>query len=70
MTSASDTVPDSGATAWVKSSYSGGEGNECVEIAIGRTAVGVRDSKDLHRSAVTISTASFTAFVDGLKATG
>ncbi|MEV0123428.1 DUF397 domain-containing protein [Streptomyces sp. NPDC050703] len=68
MTAASSTVPVPGAAAWFKSSYSGGEGNECVEIAIGRTAVGVRDSKDLHRSALTISTASFSAFVDGLKA--
>lgn len=31
---------------WRKSSQSGGEGNECVEVADLRTTVGVRDSKD------------------------
>jgi hypothetical protein len=30
---------------WFKSSYSGGEGGECVEVAADRTAIRVRDSK-------------------------
>ncbi|AWI28159.1 DUF397 domain-containing protein [Streptomyces tirandamycinicus] len=32
--------------AWFKSSYSGSEGDSCVEIAIAEQAVHVRDSKD------------------------
>ncbi|WP_432171293.1 DUF397 domain-containing protein [Streptomyces sp. 1222.5] len=31
--------------AWFKSSYSGGEGGECVEVALEATAVHIRDSK-------------------------
>ncbi|WP_432118270.1 DUF397 domain-containing protein [Streptomyces sp. bgisy032] len=36
------TVPES---AWFKSSYSSGEGGECVEVAAAPEAVLVRDSK-------------------------
>lgn len=32
--------------AWRKSSYSGGTGSNCVEVALGETATGVRDSKN------------------------
>lgn len=31
--------------AWFKSSYSGGEGGECVEVALEATAIHIRDSK-------------------------
>ncbi|SED20671.1 protein of unknown function [Streptomyces sp. 2231.1] len=31
--------------AWLKSSYSGGEGGECVEVALEATAIHIRDSK-------------------------
>lgn len=30
---------------WIKSSYSGGDNGECVEIATGEAALPVRDSK-------------------------
>jgi hypothetical protein len=33
---------------WRKSSYSGGEGGQCVELAALDTTVGVRDSTDPH----------------------
>ncbi|MDI9886622.1 DUF397 domain-containing protein [Streptomyces sp. HNM0645] len=36
----------SGAT-WVKSSYSGADGPDCVEVAVAIGAVHVRDSKDV-----------------------
>ncbi|MGW7492238.1 DUF397 domain-containing protein [Streptomyces sp. NPDC054786] len=49
---------------WHKSSYSTGSGGECVEVASGAAAVHVRDSKDLTQSALTISPASWAAFVD------
>ncbi|MEV0964503.1 DUF397 domain-containing protein [Streptomyces sp. NPDC049910] len=32
--------------SWFKSSYSSGEGGECVEVATDGTAVRVRDSKE------------------------
>ncbi|MFC8414083.1 DUF397 domain-containing protein [Streptomyces coelicoflavus] len=35
---------------WFKSSYSGGEGNECVEVADRCSWVGVRDSKSPRKS--------------------
>ncbi|WP_323377297.1 DUF397 domain-containing protein [Streptomyces smaragdinus] len=52
--------------AWYKSSYSGGSGNSCVEIAdltAGRGVVGVRDSKDPSGPALQISPAGWASFV-------
>ncbi|MDG9707794.1 DUF397 domain-containing protein [Streptomyces sp. DH10] len=51
------------AVAWFKSSHSGGEGNECVEIANLRTAVALRDSKLPDGSTLTVSTEAFAAFI-------
>ncbi|MFB7654898.1 MULTISPECIES: DUF397 domain-containing protein [unclassified Streptomyces] len=50
---------------WFKSSYSGGEGNECVEVADCGLRVAVRDSKTPHES-LTFSARTFAAFVDGI----
>ncbi|KAF2779555.1 DUF397 domain-containing protein [Streptomyces sp. OM5714] len=50
---------------WFKSSYSGGEGNECVEVADRGSWVGVRDSKSPWKT-LALSTAAFTAFVANL----
>ncbi|MEV7196829.1 DUF397 domain-containing protein [Streptomyces sp. NPDC093510] len=66
--STSTTGTEASASVWFKSSYSGGEGNECVEVAHVRTRVGIRDSKEPHRNGLTISAAAFTAFVGGVKA--
>ncbi|MFD7061763.1 DUF397 domain-containing protein [Streptomyces sp. NPDC059906] len=53
---------------WRKSSYSGGgDGNACVEVASGRTRVGIRDSKAPGRAALTIPAAGFTVFLEALK---
>uniref|UniRef100_UPI0028113BD8 DUF397 domain-containing protein n=1 Tax=Streptomyces alfalfae TaxID=1642299 RepID=UPI0028113BD8 len=41
--------------AWFKSSYSGTEGGECVEVATGTAAVRVRDSKAATGSMLTVS---------------
>ncbi|MFD5764328.1 DUF397 domain-containing protein [Streptomyces sp. NPDC127049] len=35
--------------AWFKSSYSGTQGDNCVEVAVTEQAVHVRDSKDITR---------------------
>ncbi|GAA2885286.1 DUF397 domain-containing protein [Streptomyces mexicanus] len=50
--------------SWFKSSYSGGDGDNCVEVALRPEAVHVRDSKDtsIRPLVVTPSTwATFTA---------
>ncbi|WP_425508041.1 DUF397 domain-containing protein [Streptomyces bathyalis] len=49
--------------SWLKSSYSGGEGGECVEVALTPTSVHVRDSKDHRGAALTVGTTQWAAFV-------
>ncbi|MFD7975277.1 DUF397 domain-containing protein [Streptomyces sp. NPDC059071] len=52
--------------AWFKSSYSGGNGNSCVEVADLGTSIGVRDSKQENGPAFVVSPKSFATFVAGL----
>ncbi|GAA2482938.1 DUF397 domain-containing protein [Streptomyces thermolineatus] len=49
---------------WFKSSYSGGAGGECVEVAADRCAVRVRDSKDKAGPVLSFSPEEWTAFVE------
>ncbi|GGM12327.1 hypothetical protein GCM10010129_65460 [Streptomyces fumigatiscleroticus] len=48
---------------WAKSSYSSGEGGDCVEVATGDHAVHVRDSKDVARPPLTVAPGAWTAFL-------
>ncbi|WP_432093904.1 DUF397 domain-containing protein [Streptomyces sp. bgisy100] len=48
---------------WIKSSHSGSEGGDCVEVAIGRRTIRVRDSKDPHGPALTLTPEAWTDFV-------
>lgn len=48
---------------WIKSSYSAGDGGECVEVATGPDAVHVRDSKDTTRTPLAVAPTAWTAFV-------
>ncbi|MFC8450441.1 DUF397 domain-containing protein [Kitasatospora sp. NPDC057223] len=48
---------------WFKSSHSGGEGGECVEIAVDPAAVHVRDSKDRQGPQFAFDRAEWAAFV-------
>ncbi|MEU8602877.1 DUF397 domain-containing protein [Streptomyces parvulus] len=53
--------------AWFKSSYSGTQGDDCVEVAIADQGVHVRDSKDVSRPAFVVGRdgwRSFVRFVD------
>ncbi|WP_225096553.1 DUF397 domain-containing protein [Streptomyces sp. CoH27] len=50
--------------AWSKSSYSAGNGGECVEVAATSDAVHVRDSKDTSRPALTVEPGAWSAFVE------
>jgi len=52
--------------AWFKSSYSGGDGNECVEVATCPHAVLVRDSKDAQGPRLALSPAAWADFVGHL----
>lgn len=55
-----------GAT-WFKSSKSGPNCDNCVEVAYVTGAVGVRDSKDKTGPALVFAPASFRAFVGGAR---
>lgn len=48
---------------WFKSSYSGGEGGDCVEIAPALTAIRVRDSKDTRKGGFAVAPTAWTAFL-------
>ncbi|MEU6810097.1 DUF397 domain-containing protein [Streptomyces sp. NPDC046831] len=51
---------------WFKSSYSGDEGGECVEVAAGATAVHVRDSKERGGPRLAFARGAWAGFVAGL----
>ncbi|MEW1565951.1 DUF397 domain-containing protein [Streptomyces sp. NPDC093509] len=48
---------------WFKSSYSGAEGGQCVEVAGGPDAVHVRDSKDPAGPIFAVSPQAWAGFV-------
>jgi hypothetical protein len=54
--------------SWRKSSYSGGTGGQCVEIASAPGWIWVRDSKDRQGPCLRIRPACFTRWLAGLKA--
>ncbi|MFE9013345.1 DUF397 domain-containing protein [Streptomyces cyaneofuscatus] len=49
---------------WFKSSYSGSEGGNCIEVATCPHTVHIRDSKDLTVPALAVSSATWTSFVE------
>ncbi|MGW1878483.1 DUF397 domain-containing protein [Streptomyces sp. NPDC001975] len=54
------TVPES---AWSKSSYSSGEGGECVEVAEADGTVRIRDSKARSGPVLTVTPRAWAGFV-------
>jgi hypothetical protein len=48
---------------WYKSSYSGAEGGQCVEVAVATNAVHVRDSKAAAGPVLTVSHEAWAGFV-------
>jgi hypothetical protein len=55
--------------AWLKSSYSGGGGGQCLEIAPGCPGlVPVRDSKDPEGPALHFTSEAFASFLAAVKA--
>ncbi|WOX10526.1 DUF397 domain-containing protein [Streptomyces sp. N50] len=62
--------PDYGLSAatWHKSSYSGGSGDDCLEVAAGHpTVVPVRDSKNPLGPKLVFRPAAWSTFVEDLK---
>ena len=60
---------DLSTAAWRKSSYSDGGANNCVEVADGYPGlVPVRDSKTPTAPPLILAAATWTGFVDGVKA--
>ncbi|GGY24580.1 DUF397 domain-containing protein [Streptomyces djakartensis] len=49
--------------AWFKSSYSGSQGDDCVEVAVAEQTVRVRDSKDVSRPDFAVSRDGWGRFV-------
>ncbi len=54
------TVPES---AWFKSSYSSGEGGECVEVVDAAGTVHIRDSKARSGPVLTVTPDAWAGFV-------
>ena len=50
--------------AWFKSSYSGSEGGDCIEVAAHPAAVHVRDSKVPAGGILTVSPGTWTEFLE------
>lgn len=55
------------ATTWRKSSYSGGNGGACVEVAHGVNRLLVRDSKNPEGPVLDFGAVSFSGFLARLK---
>lgn len=55
------------AMTWRKSSYSGNNGGNCIEVATAPTAVPVRDSKDPDGPQLTFTPTAWDAFVAAVK---
>jgi uncharacterized protein DUF397 len=51
-----------------KSSYSGSNGGDCVEVGTARRAVSVRDSKDPQGPRLAFAADAWTAFAEHVKA--
>lgn len=56
-------------TGWRKSSYSGGQGGNCIEVGHGREVIAVRDTKQVGRGPVLrVSAEAWRRFASQIKA--
>ncbi|MFJ8775396.1 DUF397 domain-containing protein [Streptomyces microflavus] len=63
MPRAAHTAPGHTALHWFKSSYSDGDGGNCIEVAAHPSAVHIRDSKVTDGPVLTVEPAAWNAFV-------
>ncbi|MCD0448137.1 DUF397 domain-containing protein [Actinocorallia sp. API 0066] len=59
-------TPDISAAKWRKSSYSGPNGGQCVELADLPHVIAVRDSKNRDHPALTFNRTTFTTLLRAL----
>ncbi|SFE63593.1 protein of unknown function [Actinopolyspora alba] len=52
---------------WRKSSRSGGNGGNCVEVGFAREVIGVRDTKDRDGGTLAVNSTAWTSFLDAIK---
>ena len=52
---------------WRKSTYSGSNGGDCIEVATLADSIAVRDSKDRTGPVLTFSPAGWEGFISGIK---
>lgn len=52
--------------AWFKSSYSGSQGGDCLEVATTPTTIHIRDSKTPAGPTLALSPATWSEFLDGI----
>jgi hypothetical protein len=61
-------MPDLTGAVWHKSTWSGGNGGDCVEVAINLPGiVAVRDTKDRESGALVFTHPEWIAFVGGVR---
>uniref|UniRef100_UPI003EBAC3F5 DUF397 domain-containing protein n=1 Tax=Streptomyces tabacisoli TaxID=3156398 RepID=UPI003EBAC3F5 len=64
-------MPDLTSAIWHKSTYSGGEGNNCLEVSYAHPElIPVRDSKNPSGPKLVLRAAAWTAFIDDLRRNG
>ena len=56
------------AVTWRKSSYSGNNGGQCVEVGDAADVIAVRDSKDPDGSVLAFAADTWSAFAERVKA--
>ncbi|MEU8503966.1 DUF397 domain-containing protein [Streptomyces brevispora] len=56
-------IPTAHELTWFKSSYSTGNGGECVEVAAAATRVHIRDSKQTSGPVLTVGPGAWMGFV-------
>jgi hypothetical protein len=49
---------------WIKSSYSGDDGPDCVEIAISQASIHIRDSKNKDGSGLSFTGGAWSEFLE------
>jgi len=64
------TAPDFSSVVWRKSSHSGGQSGQCVEVAALPGLIGIRDSKNPDSAALAIRPDAFRSLVRHLHVTG
>ncbi|MFC8364288.1 DUF397 domain-containing protein [Streptomyces griseorubiginosus] len=52
---------------WFKSTYSGSEGGQCLEVAISADVIHIRDSKHPEKTTLQVSPTTWTTFTTALK---